>query len=132
MAAATIIVTMRHFTPLSLLAGATLVAASAAVAQPPVPLPAPLPTPLPAPAQGAVPQPAPTRGRLLYETHCIACHNSQMHWRDGRVVRDWPGLVTQVRNWQERVKLQWTDADILEVARHLNRTIYRLPQPGPA
>lgn len=92
----------------------------------------PLPAPLPAPSQGTVPQPPPTRGRLLYETHCIACHNSQMHWRDARVVRDWPGLVTQVRTWQERVKLQWSEADILEVARHLNGAIYRLPQPGPA
>lgn len=93
-----------------------------------------------APAQGgaatvpgaALPPPAPTRGRLLYETHCIACHNSQMHWRDGRIVRAWPGLAEQVRRWQERAKLQWSDADILEVARHLNATIYRLPQPGPA
>jgi cytochrome c5 len=75
-------------------------------------------------------QPAPTRGRLLYETHCIACHNSQMHWRDKRIVRDWPGLVEQVRAWQERAKLQWSEADILEVARHLNEAIYRLPQAG--
>ncbi len=110
--------------------GAGALAMSAALAQ--TPAPAPLPAPLPAPAQGAVPQPVPTRGRLLYETHCIACHNSQMHWRDARVVRDWPGLVTQVRTWQERTKLQWSDADILEVARHLNGTIYRLPQPGSA
>jgi hypothetical protein len=67
---------------------------------------------------------------LLYETHCIACHNTQMHWRDGRVVRDWAGLVTQVRVWQERAKLQWSEEDILEVARHLNAGIYRLPQPA--
>lgn len=79
-----------------------------------------------------MPQPLPTRGRLLYETHCIACHNTQMHWRDGRIVSDWPGLVVQVRTWQERAKLAWSEADILEVARHLNAAIYRLPQPGPA
>lgn len=85
----------------------------------------------PAPPGGTVPQPQPTRGQLLYATHCIACHNSQMHWRDARVVRDWPGLVTQVRLWQERGKLQWNDADIIEVARHLNDTIYRLPRPLP-
>lgn len=82
---------------------------------------------------GAAPlQPPATRGRLLYETHCIACHNSQMHWRDGRIVQDWSGLAEQVRRWQERAKLQWSDADIREVARHLNATIYRFPQPGPA
>jgi hypothetical protein len=95
------------------------------------PVPAQPPT-LPAPPADALPQPPPTRGRLLYETHCIACHTSQMHWRDARIARDWPGLVAQVRRWQERASLQWSEADVLEVARHLNATIYRLPQPGPA
>ena len=126
---------MPRSTPLSPFAGALLLAASAVLAQSqpaPQPAPAPLPAPLPAPAQGAVPAPPPSRGRLLYETHCIACHNSQMHWRDGRVVRGWPGLVEQVRRWQDRARLQWSEADILEVARHLNAAIYRLPQPGPA
>lgn len=84
------------------------------------------------PSSAAPLQPPLTRGRLLYETHCIACHNSQMHWRDGRIVQDWNGLAEQVRRWQERAKLQWSDADILEVTRHLNATIYRFPQPGPA
>jgi cytochrome c len=32
----------------------------------------------------------PSRGQLLYETHCIACHSTQVHWRDQHVVRDWP------------------------------------------
>jgi hypothetical protein len=82
----------------------------------------------PAPPTGNVPTPEPTRGRLLYETHCIACHTSQMHWRDKRVVGDWVALVAQVRRWQERANLQWSEADVLEVARHLNATIYRLPQ----
>jgi len=104
---------------ISLLVGSALLAGSAALAQ--------------GPAQpgGTVPQPRTTRGGLLYETHCIACHNSQMHWRDARTVRDWAGLVAQVRNWQDRARLQWSEADILEVARHLNAAIYRLPQPAP-
>ena len=75
-------------------------------------------------------QPAePSRGRLLYETHCVACHDSQMHWRDRRVARDWPGLVAQVRAWQERARLGWSDNDVVEVARHLNDTIYRHKRP---
>jgi cytochrome c1 len=102
-------------------------ACATAVAQAQTP---PIPAPLPAPPGGTVPQPPPTRGKLLYDTHCIACHNSQMHWRDARVVRDWPGLVTQVRVWQERGKLQWSDGDIVDVARHLNDIIYRLPRPA--
>lgn len=105
------------------LAAAVLGPGSAAFAQ------APAQSQLPPPPAGTVPQSPPTRGKLLYETHCIACHNSQMHWRDARIVRDAPGLVAQVRLWQERAKLQWSDDDIREVARHLNDTIYRLPQP---
>ncbi len=74
--------------------------------------------------------PPPTRGRLLYETHCIACHNSQMHWRDARRVQDWASLRAQVSHWQARANLGWSDDDIAEVARHLNDAIYRLPRPG--
>jgi mono/diheme cytochrome c family protein len=78
-------------------------------------------------AQG-LPTPEPSRGKLLYETHCIACHTTQMHWRDKRLVQDFSGLRAQVRGWQARARLGWSDDDILEVARHLNRTIYRLPE----
>ncbi|HEV2007734.1 MAG TPA: hypothetical protein VGQ88_03325 [Burkholderiales bacterium] len=27
------------------------------------------------------------RGKLLYETHCSACHTAQAHWRDQRIVK---------------------------------------------
>lgn len=27
---------------------------------------------------------AQSRGELLYTTHCIACHTTEMHWRDRR------------------------------------------------
>jgi len=71
---------------------------------------------------------APTRGQLLYTTHCIACHTTQMHWRDERRAVDWETLKGQVRRWQGNAGLQWADADIVEVARHLNETIYQYPQ----
>ena len=72
--------------------------------------------------------PAPTRGQLLYTTHCIACHSTQMHWREKHEVTDWASLKAQVRRWQATASLQWSEADIEEVARHLNDTIYRYPQ----
>jgi len=75
-----------------------------------------------APAQPSAPDPA--RGKLLYETHCIECHSTQMHWRDARTASDWPSLLSQVRRWQERADLQWNDEDIDAVARYLNDTIY--------
>jgi mono/diheme cytochrome c family protein len=73
-------------------------------------------------------QPPPTRGKLLYDTHCIACHNSEIHWLDNKAATDWASLKAQVRRWQERAHLQWSEADIVEVARYLNDTIYRYRQ----
>lgn len=86
---------------------------------------------LPLSALAAPPQPpAPTRGELLYTTHCIACHNSQMHWRDKRLATDWGSLQAQVRRWQGVAKLGWNEDDILEVTRHLNERIYRYAPSG--
>ncbi|MEP6792549.1 MAG: cytochrome c [Ramlibacter sp.] len=72
--------------------------------------------------------PSPTRGQLLYNTHCIACHTTQMHWRDDRQATDWDSLKVQVRRWQGNAGLAWTDEDITDVARHLNNTIYKFSQ----
>jgi mono/diheme cytochrome c family protein len=71
---------------------------------------------------------APTRGELLYSTHCIACHSTQMHWRDKRVATDWPTLKEQMGLWQARAMLGWTEDDVTEVARHLNDSIYHYPR----
>jgi mono/diheme cytochrome c family protein len=73
--------------------------------------------------------PPATRGQLLYTTHCISCHNTQMHWRNNKQANDWDSLKAQVRRWQGAKLLQWSEADITEVARHLNDTIYRFPRP---
>jgi mono/diheme cytochrome c family protein len=69
------------------------------------------------------------RGELLYNTHCVACHSTQMHWRDKRQVVDWPSLRAQVRLWQATGLLAWDEADIDQVARYLNETYYRYPNP---
>lgn len=79
-------------------------------------------------AASAQSAPAKSRGELLYTTHCIACHTTQMHWRDKKQATDWDSLKGQVRRWQGTAQLNWSEADITEVARHLNDTIYRYPQ----
>lgn len=76
----------------------------------------------------AQPSSPPSRGEMLYTTHCIACHTSQMHWRDKRQATDWESLQRQVRRWQANAGLRWSEDDIVEVARYLNETIYRYPQ----
>ena len=74
--------------------------------------------------------PAQTRGGLLYNTHCVSCHTTQMHWRHNKQAIDWDSLKVQVRRWQGNAGLQWGDADIDEVSRYLNETIYRYPTPA--
>ena len=78
----------------------------------------------------AQPVAAETRGELLYNTHCAACHTTQMHWRNDRKALDWESLRFQVRRWQGNAGLVWNDADITEVSRYLNDTIYKYPQPN--
>jgi len=75
--------------------------------------------------------PAPSRGSLLYETHCVACHTTQIHWRDAKLATDWSSLSAQVRRWQANAGLNWTDEEIDEVVRYLNTTIYRFSEPAP-
>lgn len=79
------------------------------------------------PVGGTVVVPA-SRGQALYNTHCIACHTTQVHWRDARLATNWDSLKREVRRWQAANALAWNEADVVQVARHLNDTIYRYPQ----
>ena len=80
----------------------------------------------PAPPGGtAVPA---SRGQALYAVHCIACHNTQVHWRDSRTATDWASLKAEVRRWQAGAGLGWSESDIVEVTRYLNDAIYHYAQ----
>lgn len=71
-----------------------------------------------------------SRGKLLYATHCIACHNTQVHWRARRAVTDWATLKLQVRYWQRQGGLAWSETDIGDVARYLNTLYYGFEPDG--
>ncbi|WP_258186960.1 cytochrome C [Variovorax sp. WS11] len=76
---------------------------------------------------------AQSRGSLLYQTHCIACHTEQVHWRQRRLATDWTSLRAQVWRWQADAALGWGDDDVAEVARYLNEEFYRFPgEAAPA
>jgi mono/diheme cytochrome c family protein len=72
----------------------------------------------------ALPALAQSRGELLYTTHCVACHTTQMHWRNNRLASDWAGLTLQVQRWQGAASLAWSERDVLDVSNYLNDTIY--------
>ncbi|CAN7701861.1 cytochrome C [Variovorax sp. LjRoot290] len=73
---------------------------------------------------------AQSRGELLYATHCIACHTTQVHWRDRKLATDWNSLKLQVRRWQAVAALDWSKQDVLEVTRHLNDSFYGFKPPS--
>jgi mono/diheme cytochrome c family protein len=71
----------------------------------------------------------PTRGELLYSTHCIACHSVEVHWRDKKLAKDFQSLRAEVRRWQKLSALGWSNEDIAAVARYLNTLHYHYPVP---
>jgi mono/diheme cytochrome c family protein len=83
-------------------------------------------------AVAAFAQPLPTasRGELLYNTHCIACHSREIHWREQKLATDWTSLVRQVQRWAGNTGLAWSDDEVGDVARYLNATIYRFATPS--
>ena len=68
-----------------------------------------------------------SRGELLYSTHCVACHTTQVHWRDKKLATDWKSLKAQVSRWQNASGQSWGEQDITEVARYLNTLYYHYP-----
>jgi mono/diheme cytochrome c family protein len=83
-----------------------------------------LPAALAQPAAQAAP------GELLYSTHCIACHTTQIHWRQKKLATDWASLDAQVRRWAGNAGLGWSDEEIADVARYLNAVHYRFAAPS--
>jgi hypothetical protein len=71
------------------------------------------------------------RGRLLYETYCIACHTTQAHWRDKHIVGSWADLLYQVTRMQKNAGQDWSSAEISDVAAYLNEIFYKMPCPSP-
>ncbi|MBN8758754.1 MULTISPECIES: c-type cytochrome [Variovorax] len=76
------------------------------------------------------PAAAQSRGELLYNTNCVACHDVKMHWRGRKLVNDWDSLEEQVRRWQRASSLGWGDQDIMEVSRYLNDRFYGFTPPS--
>jgi mono/diheme cytochrome c family protein len=70
-----------------------------------------------------------SRGELLYSTQCIACHSTQVHWRDKRIATDWTSLQLQVHRWQGVSGLQWSNEEIADVTGYLNSLHYHFVPP---
>lgn len=76
-------------------------------------------------------EPAASRGASLYQSHCLECHETHPRWRERKLATDWPSLAEQVRVWQIKRRVRWSDTEIDEVVRYMNATIYRFPDQAP-
>jgi mono/diheme cytochrome c family protein len=68
----------------------------------------------------------PQRGRLLYDTHCVACHSEKLHQRDKSVVKSMAELRDMVARWARQTKHAFTLDELEDVVLHLNQSHYRL------
>jgi len=66
------------------------------------------------------------RGQALYENHCMECHESWAHTRDGRHVNSLDVLRKRVNAWSIHTGLGWGDEEVDDITDYLNRRFYQL------
>lgn len=76
------------------------------------------------PPDDRVPVQAESRGQMLYENHCLGCHESVLFIREKRTVRSFPDIRAAALRWAAETKLPWGTEEIDDVTGHLNRTYY--------
>ena len=72
-----------------------------------------------------------SRGKLLYETHCIACHPEGLHERASSKVHSRADLRYQVERWAAQTGRRFSAAEIDELVEYLD-SHYRLDARPPA
>ncbi len=70
------------------------------------------------------------RGKLLYETHCLACHYERIHQRDASksLVRSFSALRIEVANRGLLTERKFTPEELDNIAAFLDRSHYRFKQ----
>lgn len=66
------------------------------------------------------------RGQVLYENHCMFCHETWVHKRDGRHITTQADLRQRVAAWSAHSGLEWTDEEIDDVTGYLSRHFYQI------
>lgn len=69
------------------------------------------------------------RGKLIYESRCVACHEISVHDRKARKASSFAALRAQVLRWSTEAGGAWSADEIDDVALYLNQRYYRLPCP---
>jgi len=88
------------------------------------------PQPLNAPRQTPVAPPVPARGQLLYENHCMSCHESVVHIRTTKDTQSLQELRARVVHWAQYLNLCWGRDEVEDVVTHLNAQYYQFEPPS--
>lgn len=65
------------------------------------------------------------RGQLLYENHCMVCHESVVHIRSKQSARSLEDLHARVVHWARYMKLPWSEEEVSDVTRFLESRYYK-------
>ena len=69
--------------------------------------------------------PVTSRGQLFYEHHCLKCHESNIHIREGNKARNVEDVKAWVIKWQAYEKLNWDQSTINAVTEHIVKQYYK-------
>jgi mono/diheme cytochrome c family protein len=67
------------------------------------------------------------RGRALYETRCVGCHETSVHGRARRTAADCAAVRAEVVRWNEHGGGTWSSEEVDDVTLWLNERYYRFP-----
>jgi len=65
------------------------------------------------------------RGQALYENHCVACHETEIHTGAERRATSRRDIRKWVTTWNFHAGLGWSEEDVGDVTDFLNRRFYR-------
>jgi len=77
------------------------------------------------PRKKPVVPPVPPRGQMLYENHCMSCHESVVHIRGDQRSRSLAELRGRVSHWAGDLRLRWGKEEVEEVVTYLNDRYYK-------
>jgi len=65
-----------------------------------------------------------SRAQLLYEHHCLKCHESNVHIRNSKKAKNSDEVRSWVVKWQAHENLNWDEMAIDSVTLYLVQTFY--------
>jgi len=69
--------------------------------------------------------PTASRGQMLYENHCMSCHESAVHIRKRQQAKSLQQLRARVLYWADYLQMHWGKEEVEEVVIYLNNQYYR-------